>query len=147
MLRVSGRRLSSLRWNLQQTTSAFLSGNYLNGGGCDAAAAAQSLSRSVNSPLPFSFTSHFPHLIRGLLFEKCEMIIFFPKVLQIKTGQFYKLVLVIAWFSGTSDLFIYFFGRQRTNILKVFTWCFGFFWWIKLNAPRLCQGLFCHFVT
>ncbi|KAL9414395.1 hypothetical protein AB3S75_042796 [Citrus x aurantiifolia] len=69
MLRVSGRRLSSLRWNLQQTTSAFLSGNYLNGGGCDAAAAAQSLSRSLNSPLPFSFTFHFPHLIRGLSAE------------------------------------------------------------------------------
>lgn len=66
---MSGRRLSTLRWNLQQTTSAFLSGNYLNGGGCDAAAAVQSLSRSVNSLLPFSFTSHFPHLIRGLSAE------------------------------------------------------------------------------
>lgn len=62
MLRVAGRRLSSQPW---KSSAGFLSGNNpfnLNGGVDD----SHSLSRSVHSPLPFSFTSQFPHLIRGV---------------------------------------------------------------------------------
>ncbi|KAL5800642.1 hypothetical protein ACOSQ3_032274 [Xanthoceras sorbifolium] len=72
MLRVAGRRLSSsLTSNSSRTTSAFLSANNpldLNaagGGGGE----GHSLCGSNHSPLPFSFASQFPHLIRGFSTE------------------------------------------------------------------------------
>ncbi|KAH7548503.1 hypothetical protein JRO89_XS14G0143900 [Xanthoceras sorbifolium] len=72
MLRVAGRRLSSsLTSNSSRTTSAFVSVNNpldLNasdgGGGED-----HFVCGSNHSPLPFSFASQFPHLIRGFSTE------------------------------------------------------------------------------
>ena len=67
MLRVAGRRLSSLPWRCSQTTSAFVSQNspFLSDGRDSAAS-----SRSILSPYHLSFT---PDLIRGHLFLSSDL--------------------------------------------------------------------------
>ena len=70
MLRVAGRRLSSLTWrsSQSQTTSAFVSRNtaFVSDDGRDSAAS----SRPILSPYQFSFP---PDLIRGHLFLSSDL--------------------------------------------------------------------------
>ncbi|OMO64554.1 hypothetical protein CCACVL1_21672 [Corchorus capsularis] len=65
MLRIAGRRFSSLPWR----SSATLSRNNLPNDGVGLASDSPSVSRSVPSLSPFSFNSQLPHLIRGFSSE------------------------------------------------------------------------------
>lgn len=65
MLRVAGRRLSSLAWRSSQTTPAFVSHGYhpfIND--ADSDSSSDGSSRSIISTPHFSFYSRFPHIIR-----------------------------------------------------------------------------------